>query len=142
MAYEDDQAVEDLENAAKSVEQIESLREESIKRGEEFSKENNSYATLVMLNHQIVFETILRELLHYFWESYSELRVMSLELEKKTGYGVFKKELSDISSSHDVENALKILKERYKGPDNLEKYRSYSDLEKTVNEKLEELEKH
>jgi len=142
LAYEDDQAVEDLENAAKSVEQIESLREESIKRGEEFSKENNSYATLVMLNHQIVFETILRELLHYFWESYSELRVMSLELEKKTGYGVFKKELSDISSSHDVENALKILKERYKGPDNLEKYRSYSDLEKTVNEKLEELEKH
>ena len=140
LAYEDDEAVKDLKNAAKAVEQIESLREESIERGKDFGRQGNTHAKLVMLNHQLVFEIILRELLHYLWDSYSELRVMSLELQKKTGYDIFKKEISNMSDDSDVENAINILKDRYKGPESLEKYRDYQNVKETVEKKIRELE--
>jgi len=131
IAYEEDQAIQDMKKAAEAVIKFGELKEDADERREKFDEENENLKVIMMTDNYIIVEAILRDLSHYYWDSYSELRVLAKRLGDETGYTQFKKEINKIKDDREIKEAEEIIRENYGGPGSLKKKR-HAGLEKNA----------
>jgi len=133
IAYEEDTAVKDLKKAAEAVIGAEELKERCLEKREKYRRNNQSKESIIMADTYLILEAALRDLSHYFWEGYSEIRVMANRLAKEENYDVFKKEINRIKEGSEIQGAIEVIEENYGGPGALENDR-YAGLEKKARE--------